>query len=87
VCLRAISCLRLQDLPQHTPGLAGAETKIRLNPLRRVLSALLWKKDPAMKQNYQFEKRQREMEKKKKKAEKAQKKAGTTETPPPPVSS
>lgn len=43
------------------------------------------KKDPAMKQNYQFEKRQREMEKKKKKAEKARKKAGTTETPPPPA--
>jgi hypothetical protein len=40
--------------------------------------------EPPMKQNYQFEKRQREMEKKKKKAEKAQKKAGATETPPPP---
>ena len=35
-----------------------------------------------MKQNYQFEKRQREMEKKKKKAEKAQKKAGATGTQP-----
>ncbi|MEZ5563142.1 MAG: hypothetical protein R3F27_09340, partial [Gammaproteobacteria bacterium] len=42
-------------------------------------------KDQTMKQNYQHEKRQREMEKKKKKAEKARKKAGTTETPPPPV--
>jgi hypothetical protein len=46
---------------------------------------LYTKWDPAMKQNYQFEKRQREMEKKKKKAEKAQKKSGATETTPPPA--
>ena len=35
-----------------------------------------------MKPNYQFEKRQREMEKKKKKAEKAQKKSTGNEPPP-----
>lgn len=37
------------------------------------------------KPNYQFEKRQRELEKKKKKAEKAQKKATAPEESPPPV--
>jgi len=34
-----------------------------------------------LKPNYQYEKRQREMEKKKKKAEKALKKSATTEQP------
>ncbi|MBI3432432.1 MAG: hypothetical protein HY018_09510 [Hydrogenophilales bacterium] len=34
-----------------------------------------------MKPNYQYEKRQRELEKKKKKAEKEQKKASTSEPP------
>ena len=37
------------------------------------------------KPNYQFEKRQRELEKKKKKAEKAQRKAATSEETPPAV--
>jgi hypothetical protein len=37
-----------------------------------------------MKPNYQYEKRQRELEKMKKKAEKARKKAPATETPPAP---
>ncbi|MBN8778157.1 MAG: hypothetical protein HZY77_16715 [Thiobacillus sp.] len=37
-----------------------------------------------MKPNYQYEKRQRELEKKKKKAEKALKKATVPETPPAP---
>ncbi len=37
-----------------------------------------------MKPNYQYEKRQREMEKKKKKAEKALKKSATTEELPAP---
>lgn len=37
-----------------------------------------------MKPNYQYEKRQRELEKKRKKAEKEHKKAGTTGTPPAP---
>ncbi|MDP3421841.1 MAG: hypothetical protein Q8R61_07565 [Thiobacillus sp.] len=35
-----------------------------------------------MKPNYQYEKRQREMEKKKKKAEKALKKTAPTDAPP-----
>lgn len=35
-----------------------------------------------MKPNYQYEKRQRELEKKKKKAEKALKKSANTEAPP-----
>jgi hypothetical protein len=35
-----------------------------------------------LKPNYQYEKRQRELEKKKKKAEKEQKKASTAEAPP-----
>lgn len=35
------------------------------------------------KPNYQFEKRQRELEKKKKKAEKAQRKASVPDAPPP----
>jgi len=35
-----------------------------------------------LKPNYQYEKRQRELEKKKKKAEKEQKKASTPEAPP-----
>lgn len=37
-----------------------------------------------MKPNYQYEKRQRELEKKKKKAEKEHKKAAAPETPPTP---
>ena len=37
---------------------------------------------PILKPNYQYEKRQRELEKKKKKAEKALKKSANTETPP-----
>lgn len=36
-----------------------------------------------LKPNYQFEKRQRELEKKKKKEEKAQRKASTPEAPQP----
>jgi hypothetical protein len=39
-------------------------------------------RSPGLKPNYQYEKRQREMEKKKKKAEKEQKKAAAAETPP-----
>jgi len=35
------------------------------------------------KPNYQFEKRQRELEKKRKKAEKAQRKAASPDAPPP----
>lgn len=45
----------------------------RLYPARR--------KDPHVKPNYQYEKRQRELEKKKKKAEKEQKKAASGGTP------
>jgi hypothetical protein len=41
-------------------------------------------RSPGLKPNYQYEKRQRELEKKKKKAEKEQKKVATTETPPAP---
>jgi hypothetical protein len=39
------------------------------------------RKEPGLKPNYQYEKRQRELEKKKKKAEKEQKKAAATEAP------
>lgn len=42
------------------------------------------RKEPGLKPNYQYEKRQRELEKKKKKAEKEHKKASTTGTPPAP---
>ena len=48
-------------------------------------SGIVWvqrSKEPGLKPNYQYEKRQREMEKKKKKAEKALKKAAPTDTPP-----
>ena len=41
-------------------------------------------RSPGLKPNYQYEKRQRELEKKKKKAEKEQKKAATGGTPPAP---
>jgi hypothetical protein len=40
------------------------------------------RKEHGLKPNYQYEKRQRELEKKKKKAEKEQKRASTTEAPP-----
>jgi len=56
--------------------------------LRRLASAIVvWPGAhycSGMKPNYQYEKRQRELEKKKKKAEKALKKATVPETPPVP---
>jgi hypothetical protein len=42
-------------------------------------------RSPGLKPNYQYEKRQRELEKKKKKAEKEQKKTSAAETPAEPA--
>ncbi len=71
------ACTRLQRGPAEVHGTASAEC-VRIG----YCLGSATKRSPGLKPNYQYEKRQREMEKKKKKAEKEQKKAAATETPP-----
>jgi len=77
LCWAAVASGRFLPFPSAHRGPIRSLEVVRIG--YRLGSAI--ERSHGLKPNYQYEKRQREMEKKKKKAEKEQKKAATPETP------